>query len=133
MSGREVKALQWVTLLPSFARQIFLWFTFKNPRLVKQIVGTVALSSVGMFAKSSGWVIDLPNHTLGIVVGGIARKPGVVDERIEIREYLDMTINFDHDVIDGAPAARFAQQLIGLIESGYGLGDERRGSWHDND
>ena len=64
-----------------------------------------------------------PFHTLSIVVGGIARKPGVVDERMEIREYLDMTINFDHDMIDGAPAARFTQQLIDLIESGYGLDD----------
>jgi hypothetical protein len=35
----------------------------------------------------------------------------------------DMTISFDHDMIDGAPAARFVQQLIDLIESGYGLDD----------
>ena len=97
---------------------------FKNPRLVKQMIGTVGLTAIGMFGNRGGWGIGLPNvHTLGIVVGGIARKPGVVDERIEIREYLNMTLNFDHDLIDGAPAARFAQQLIDLIESGYGLAD----------
>jgi hypothetical protein len=28
---------------------------------------------------------------------------------------------FDHDVVDGAPAARFAERLIDLIESGTGL------------
>jgi hypothetical protein len=28
-----------------------------------------------------------------------------------------------HDLIDGAPAARFTQQLKDLIESVYGLGD----------
>ena len=28
---------------------------------------------------------------------------------------------FDPDVIDGAPAARFARRLVELIESGYGL------------
>ena len=124
MRGREVKALQWVALLPTFVRQIFLWFMFKNPRLVKQMIGTVGLTAIGMFGNKGGWGIGLPNvHTLGIVVGGIARKPGVVDERIEVREYLNMTLNFDHDLIDGAPAARFAQQLIDLIESGYGLGD----------
>ncbi len=27
----------------------------------------------------------------------------------------------DHDIVDGAPAARFAQRLKELIESGYGL------------
>jgi pyruvate/2-oxoglutarate dehydrogenase complex dihydrolipoamide acyltransferase (E2) component len=30
------------------------------------------------------------------------------EERIEVREVLSMTISVDHDVIDGAPAARFA-------------------------
>ena len=34
---------------------------------------------------------------------------------------MSVTISFDHDVIDGAPAARFIHQLKKLIESGYGL------------
>jgi pyruvate/2-oxoglutarate dehydrogenase complex dihydrolipoamide acyltransferase (E2) component len=32
-----------------------------------------------------------------------------------------MTISVDHDIIDGAPLARFTQRLKELIESGYGL------------
>ena len=58
-----------------------------------------------------------------MTVGGIGQKPGVVDGHIAIRDYLSLTISFDHDMIDGAPAARFTQQLKDLIESGYGLGD----------
>ena len=34
-----------------------------------------------------------------------------------------LTVSFDHNVIDGAPAARFTQRLKELIESGYGLED----------
>jgi pyruvate/2-oxoglutarate dehydrogenase complex dihydrolipoamide acyltransferase (E2) component len=34
---------------------------------------------------------------------------------------LDLTVAFDHDVVDGAPAARFVKRLVELIESGYGL------------
>src|SRR6266704_5865160 len=123
LSGREVKAATWVTLLPSFVQQLFFWLASKSPHLLTQNMGTVELNAIGMFGSRGGWGIHIPFHTLSIVVGGIARKPGVVDERIEIREYLNMTINFDHDMIDGAPAARFVQQLIGLIESGYGLDD----------
>jgi pyruvate/2-oxoglutarate dehydrogenase complex dihydrolipoamide acyltransferase (E2) component len=37
-----------------------------------------------------------------------------------------LTLVFDHDVIDGAPAARFVHRLAELIESGYGL-DETDG------
>jgi pyruvate/2-oxoglutarate dehydrogenase complex dihydrolipoamide acyltransferase (E2) component len=44
-----------------------------------------------------------------------------VDGRIEIREFLCLTLSFDHDIIDGAPAARFTSRLKALIESGYGL------------
>lgn len=30
-------------------------------------------------------------------------------------------LSFDHDIIDGAPAARFVSRLGELVESGYGL------------
>ena len=58
-----------------------------------------------------------------ITVGGIGEKPGVLDGQIAIREYLSLTLSFDHDLIDGAPAARFTGRLKELIESGYGLDD----------
>ena len=125
MSSREVKAYMhtWVTLLPSFVQQMLFWVASKSPHLTKQNMGTVELNAIGMFGSRGGWGMHIPFHTLSIVVGGIARKPGIVDERIKLRDYLSMTINFDHDMIDGAPAARFTQQLIDLIESGYGLPD----------
>jgi 2-oxoacid dehydrogenases acyltransferase (catalytic domain) len=47
----------------------------------------------------------------------------VTRARAFLRDYLSMTISFDHDIIDGAPAARFTQRLKELIESGYGLPD----------
>jgi pyruvate/2-oxoglutarate dehydrogenase complex dihydrolipoamide acyltransferase (E2) component len=53
----------------------------------------------------------------------MAKKPGIVEDRIEVREYLSVTISFDHDIIDGAPATRFTQRLKALIESGYSLCD----------
>jgi len=59
-------------------------------------------------------------------VGGIARKPGIYKDKIEPREYLNVTLDFDHDIVDGAPAARFAQQFSELVESGNVL-NERYG------
>jgi len=63
-------------------------------------------------------------HTLGLTLAGIGSKRGVVNGRIAIREYLHLTISVDHDIVDGAPAARFAQQLRELIERGFGLCDQ---------
>jgi pyruvate/2-oxoglutarate dehydrogenase complex dihydrolipoamide acyltransferase (E2) component len=76
-----------------------------------------------MFGEGSGWGIPIATHTLMITLGGIGVKPGVVDGHMAIREYLNMTMSFDHDIIDGAPAARFAMRLKELIESGFGLID----------
>ncbi|HKT37817.1 MAG TPA: 2-oxo acid dehydrogenase subunit E2, partial [Ktedonobacterales bacterium] len=45
----------------------------------------------------------------------------LVDGHPVVREYLNLTISIDHDLVDGAPAARFTKRLKELIESGYGL------------
>jgi len=122
-SSRESKFIEWFVRLPGFARRLFLWVLFKNPQRIKEYYGTVLLTSIGMFGAGGGWGIPVPNHTLQLTLGGIVKKPGILEDRITIREYLSVTISFDHDIIDGAPAARFTQRLKELIESGYGLCD----------
>lgn len=113
--------MRWFVRLPRFARDIFYALVFRNPQWLKASFCTVGLTAVGMFGKGAGWAIPFNVHTLDIALGGIAEKPGVIDGRIEIREYLCMTLLFDHDIVDGAPAARFTQRLKELVESGYGL------------
>jgi pyruvate/2-oxoglutarate dehydrogenase complex dihydrolipoamide acyltransferase (E2) component len=95
----------------------------------KKYWGTVGITAVGMFGKGAGWGIPPATPTLMITLGGIGEKPGVVDGHITMRDYLSLTISFDHDIIDGAPAARFTQRLKDLIESGYGL-IEKEGVLH---
>ena len=121
VESRESKFIDWFVLLPGFVRRWFLWLLSRNPHWVKEYMGTVLVTGVGMFASGGFWGIPVPNQTLQVTLGGIAEKPGVVEGEIAIREYLSVTISFDHDVIDGAPAARFAQRLKELVESGYGL------------
>jgi pyruvate/2-oxoglutarate dehydrogenase complex dihydrolipoamide acyltransferase (E2) component len=121
--SKEFRAMWFAWLLPGFVRDIFYRFVYKNPHWLKASFGTVGVTAVGMFGKGGGWAIPFGVHTLDVALGGIAEKPGVVDGRIEIREFLDVTLSFDHDVIDGAPAARFASRFKELIESGYGLDD----------
>jgi len=114
--------------LPTFLFKPYLWiFTWigrTHPRLWKKNVGTVGMTAVGMFGNGAGWGIPpAPPTTLMMTVGGIAEKPGVVNGTIAIREYLSLTLSVNHDIVDGAPAARFTERLKELIESGYGLDD----------
>ena len=98
--------------------------TRRDPTIRVSAAGTVAVTAVGMFGKGlSGWGISTTPHSLGLLVGSIAWKPAVVEGRIEPREILNLTVFFDHDVVDGAPATRFTRRLVELIESGYGLGE----------
>jgi pyruvate/2-oxoglutarate dehydrogenase complex dihydrolipoamide acyltransferase (E2) component len=103
-------------------RAFLLWVGRQNPSILTSMGGTVSITSVGMFGEGhSGWGIFPATEVLGLVVGSISQKPAMVEDRIEPREILHLTVTFDHDVIDGAPAVRFTRRLIELIESGYGL------------
>jgi pyruvate/2-oxoglutarate dehydrogenase complex dihydrolipoamide acyltransferase (E2) component len=101
---------------------IWGWMGRRRPRVWKNIAGTVEVSSVGMFGSGAGWGISPPSVTaLMVTVGGIGEKQVIVDGQMATREYLSLTISVDHEIVDGAPTARFARRLKELIESGYGL------------
>jgi pyruvate/2-oxoglutarate dehydrogenase complex dihydrolipoamide acyltransferase (E2) component len=119
--GFKIPHWPWLLLLPIF--RVMAWMTERSPQVRKKYRGTVALTTVGMFGNGAGWGIPLADHSLWMTVGGIGEKPVLVDGHLALREYLSLTISFDHDIIDGAPAARFIERLKELIESGYGLGD----------
>lgn len=119
----DIKILRWPWLLLRPAFHMMIWMGERSPQVWKKYRGTVGLTSVGMFGQGAGWGIPLASHSLWMTVGGIGQKPGVVDGHIAIRDYLSLTISFDHEMIDGAPAARFTERLKELIESGYGLCD----------
>ena len=113
--------MHWYVRLPSFLRGLAYRILPLNPRWLKGIGGTVSVTAVGMFGEGGGWGIPIPLYTLNLTLGGIAWKPAVVDGQIVPRELLSVTLSFDHDVVDGAPAARFAERLRGLIEGAFGL------------
>ncbi len=119
------QALQWLLFLPTFLFRFLYWM--RGPHVLKKYGGTVGTAAVGMFEDGAGWVIPIGHpQTLMMTVGGIGVKPGVVDGSIAIREYLSLTISLDHEMVDGAPAARFTRRLKELIERGYGLIEQER-------
>jgi len=120
-TSQESKFIDWFVRMPGFIRRMFLQILFKNPQFIKDFYGTVLLSSISMFGKGSGWGIPVPNHTLQLTLGGMGEKPAVVNHRVEVREFLSVTVSLDHDVVDGAPAARVMQRLKRLVENGEGV------------
>lgn len=119
--GREADFVRWFVRLPGFVRRLALRFMLQSPRRFRALNGTVALSAIGMFGEAGGWGIPVASHTLQLTLGGIAQRPALIDGALVNRELLCVTITIDHDVVDGAPAARFVQRLRELMEQGYGL------------
>ena len=121
---RSAMLLPWP--LSNLFKAMFRAILRRDPTIATSMAGTVGISSVGMFGKGhAGWGIASGSHVLDLIVGGIARRLAEIDGRIETRQMLSLTIIFDHDVIDGAPAARFTRRLVELIESGYGLDEDQ--------
>ncbi len=119
----ELAAVKLYDMLPRMLRRTLIWVAVHVPSLWKRFGGTVGVTAVGMFGKGGGWGIPITSTTLDVTVGGIGEKPSIVQGQITMREYLNLTISVDHDVVDGAPAVRFASRLRDLIESAYGLSD----------
>lgn len=104
--------------LPGFIRR-FVWrLMLKKPSFIFSKMGNVAITSLGMVGSINGWFIPKSIHPICFGIGSIVKKPAVVDNKIEIREILNMTVLIDHDVIDGAPMARFIRELSSNIEKG---------------
>lgn len=98
----------------------------RDPSIAVSMAGTISISSVGMFGGGhGGWGISPTPQPLALVVGSTSIKPAFIDGRIESREILHLTVMFDHDVVDGGPAARFTRRLVELIEIGYGLDEDQ--------
>lgn len=113
---RFVRAGAAAARVPGLFRLIFA-AARKSP-FMRRRVGTVTVTAVGMFAGGGGWGVGAPTVTsLTVLVGGITRKPLAGGDSVQIRDVLDLTVTFDHKVIDGAPAARFLADLRRLLES----------------
>jgi len=133
MAKAEVGGAKALQFLPAVLFRPYFWASTwigrRYPQVWKNAWGTVTLSAVGMFGTGAGWGIPPTIPSLcWVTVGGIGEKPGAVDGQVAIREYLGLTVSFDHNMIDGAQATRFTERLKELIERGHGLVEQEAGS-----
>ncbi len=107
--------------LPNLLRKLYWRKIRSDPFLRKRLMGTVAVTAVGMFGKGGGWAIPIGLHSVVFALGGISTKPRNYTNPTELGEFLNMTVMFDEEVSLGAPATRFLANLSELMQSGFGL------------
>lgn len=103
--------------LPRFLRILLMRGALRRPTARKAAMGTVIITSVASGLRFPGWILPKTMHNLACGLGSVVRKPRVVGEEIIARDVLHLTVVFDHDVVDGAPAARFASRLVQNLEA----------------
>lgn len=78
---------------------------------------TFTLSTLGMYDVEHFTANINQPETAILAVGAIKDKPVVIDGEIAIRPMMNITLSYDHRVIDGADAAKFMKTLKTHIEN----------------
>jgi pyruvate/2-oxoglutarate dehydrogenase complex dihydrolipoamide acyltransferase (E2) component len=111
--------------LPAPLRRLVWWWMRRDPARLREQWGTVGLSNAGSFiSPRPSWAISITFLTCALLVGGKFDKVYWVDGRAVPRKTLSVTVTVDHDIVDGAPGARFGETLAQLIEGAAGLDDD---------
>ena len=115
-------AMQLFVRLPQWLRLILMRLLVLNhPQRVKDMMGTVMVTTAGMVGHTRGWIMPFGMHPLCLAFGTLNEQAAVYKGEIQKREILHLTVLIDHDVIDGVPAARFVDDLVKKLQAGFGL------------
>jgi pyruvate dehydrogenase E2 component (dihydrolipoamide acetyltransferase) len=79
--------------------------------------GTFTITNLGSCGIDAFTPIINPPQCAILGIGRIQRQPVVRGDTVMIREQVTLSLTFDHRIVDGAPAARFLQTLVQLIEN----------------
>jgi pyruvate/2-oxoglutarate dehydrogenase complex dihydrolipoamide acyltransferase (E2) component len=116
----SLSGFTWIRFIPSFLLRMFIRAASHNIYMQKRF-GVIGVTAVGMFGNGALWFIPLSGATVVATVGSIIERPVLITDKVEAHEFLCLTLSFNHDIIDGAPAARFIKRLRELIENGDAL------------
>lgn len=78
--------------------------------------GTLTITNLGMFDIDAFTPIISPQQSAVLGIGRLVDEPVVRDGQIVIGKTLTLSLTFDHRVLDGAPAARWLQQLSHCLQ-----------------
>lgn len=108
----------WINMIPATFFRMFIRLAESNIKMAKRY-GKLAVTAVGMHAGQSNWFIPHGTATAMLTIGSLTRKTVLNPEGTpEARDILNMTVSFDHEIIDGAPAARFIRKFENILSGG---------------
>jgi pyruvate dehydrogenase E2 component (dihydrolipoamide acetyltransferase) len=78
--------------------------------------GTFTITNLGLFGIDAFTpIINLPECAI-LGIGCIREKPVARQGQLVLGQMMALSLTFDHRIVDGAPAARFLQEVTRLVE-----------------
>jgi pyruvate dehydrogenase E2 component (dihydrolipoamide acetyltransferase) len=109
--GKEIERLAEATRTGKAAREELMGSTF-------------TITSLGALGGVMATAIINPPEVAILGVHRIAKRPAVVGDQIVIRDLMNLSLSFDHRVIDGFDAARFVAEIKQALEAPAPLAPE---------
>jgi pyruvate dehydrogenase E2 component (dihydrolipoamide acetyltransferase) len=78
--------------------------------------GTFTVTTLGMYDVDIFTPIVNPPQCAILGVGRVKEVPAFLDDRLVRRSVLNLSLSFDHRVVDGAPAAEFLRRVKHYLE-----------------
>jgi pyruvate dehydrogenase E2 component (dihydrolipoamide acetyltransferase) len=78
--------------------------------------GTITITNVGVFGVDGGTPIINPGESAILCMGRAVAKPWVVDGEVRVRQVMQLTLSFDHRLVDGALGSRVLSHVARFLE-----------------
>jgi len=77
--------------------------------------GTFTITNVGVFGVDTGTPIINPGESAILALGAIKDMPWVVDGEIVVRKVCQLSLSFDHRVVDGQQGSQFLADVGAIL------------------
>lgn len=77
--------------------------------------GTITITNVGVFGVDFGTPILNPGESAILALGSVREMPWVVDGELAVRQIAQLSLSFDHRIIDGQLGSEFLADLATLL------------------
>ena len=77
--------------------------------------GTITITNVGVFGVDGGTPILNPGETAILALGAVRETPWVVDGQLTIRQVCQLSLSFDHRIVDGQLGSEFLADIAAML------------------
>ena len=89
--------------------------------------GTITITNVGVFGVDGGTPILNPGEAAILAMGRVLERPWVVSGGLTVRPVMELTLSFDHRIVDGAAGSTFLADVAALLSDPRGIEDPATG------